>query len=686
MRSLKWIGFDIHKIILLIICSILMLSLMGCLGDQSTNSDLSDANSVVGKWYSKDRYLDVRSDYTYRLQYDYGTGSWKQLENGKYEFYDFYGMVTDVTLGSDEYGAYILFGRQDNVTNRFYKDAYPQQIETQTDENDDENNNAGTNNNGNTTNNGNTNNDKTDGTDDNNGTEPEVEDPPFDEEIKDSVGLSFEMTNDGYTFVGIGSCTDTNHIVIPEKPSDYNDKTVTQVDITALQAEYVTIPSTVTSFTFGGWNTWPELKAINFLGTLEDWCKITFEYGSNPCADGAVLYIQGEKIDGDFSIPDSVDNISDYAFYKYKYFTSLTVEAASIGVGSFSRCEGVTNVKVSSISIGESAFCSCTSLTSVDIDPSVESIGKYAFESCSNLSEINISDSVRYIDKYSFVSTQYIQNNENWENGILYIGNYVLDTKPDVIDVSLRDGTVGICSDAFDNADYMSSLHIPTSLKWIGESAFDYCDSLSSISYSGDNSDWSAITIDDDNSCLTSTLVYNSETKMPVNQKMLVYNGHTYTVFSLKSIKTWDEAKVFCESLGGYLATLTTAEENAAVYAHVIEMGYSYRDVYFGLSDAESEGSWKWVTGEPFEMNSWGQGEPNNYEDGENYATFSWESAEYGYSFGFWNDNDGNMKGWESGAFICEWGEYSTSKTIDYEVFQADLYSSNFVERASDGT
>lgn len=41
-------------------------------------------------------------------------------------------------------------------------------------------------------------------------------------------------------------------------------------------------------------------------------------------------------------------------------------------------------------------------------------------------------------------------------------------------------------------------------------------------------------------------------------------NGHYYTV--IKMIKTWDEAKVVSESLGGYLATITSSEENEWIF------------------------------------------------------------------------------------------------------------------------
>ena len=81
---------------------------------------------------------------------------------------------------------------------------------------------------------------------------------------------------------------------------------------------------------------------------------------------------------------------------------------------------------------------------------------------------------------------------------------------------------------------------------------------------------------------------------------------HRYQIF--KGVRTWKEAKVFCEVLGGHLATPTTDEENQFVYRFMRDSGYL--TAYFGLSDEKRVGDWIWVTGEPFEYTNWHRGEP----------------------------------------------------------------------------
>ncbi len=43
------------------------------------------------------------------------------------------------------------------------------------------------------------------------------------------------------------------------------------------------------------------------------------------------------------------------------------------------------------------------------------------------------------------------------------------------------------------------------------------------------------------------------------------YNGHYYYVYS-NTCKTWEQAKRYCESLGGHLAIIDDSEENTHVY------------------------------------------------------------------------------------------------------------------------
>ena len=87
--------------------------------------------------------------------------------------------------------------------------------------------------------------------------------------------------------------------------------------------------------------------------------------------------------DTNYSIPNSVTNIGDNAFY---------------------GCQSLTNIKIpnSVTNIGDRAFASCSSLTSINIPNSVTNIGDSAFSECKSLTNINIPNSVTNIEFCTF--------------------------------------------------------------------------------------------------------------------------------------------------------------------------------------------------------------------------------------------------------------------------------------------
>lgn len=169
------------------------------------------------------------------------------------------------------------------------------------------------------------------------------------------------------------------------------------------------------------------------------------------------------------------------------------------------------------------------------------------------------------------------------------------------------------------------------------------------------NGKWGVISIDgtdidiNETEKSTNTIEINdsqADFNIPTDAK--TYNGHSYYVYS-DVCDTWEEAKEYCEALGGYLAVLNDEAENKAVFDIMKELGYD--NAYFGYTDSENEGNWKWVNNADSNYENWSDGEPNNEGEDENYAMFYYKSPEYQ-----WNDGDfsGNTVNGEK-QFICEW-------------------------------
>ena len=142
----------------------------------------------------------------------------------------------------------------------------------------------------------------------------------------------------------------------------------------------------------------------------------TSEYVSKLSTDenGYILYTDGDDriligYTGDqtqLTLPDSITEINQYAFYYCSSLTSVTIPdgVTSIGEWAFSDCSSLTSVTIGSgvTSIGNGAFYDCSSLTSVTIPDSVTSIGYSAFRYCSSLTSVTIPDSVTSIGDYAF--------------------------------------------------------------------------------------------------------------------------------------------------------------------------------------------------------------------------------------------------------------------------------------------
>ena len=187
------------------------------------------------------------------------------------------------------------------------------------------------------------------------------------------------------------------------------------------------------------------------------------------------------------TIPNSVIYIGDGAFISCSGLTSVTIpnSVTSIGSSAFRDCSGLTSVTIpnSVTSIGESTFYGCSGLTSITIPNSVTSIGEEAFSSCSSLTSVTIPNSVTSIGEDAFYDTGIYNNNSNWDNGVLYIDNCLIEAKSDVVKGSytIKKGTRIIGSSAFYGCSGLTEVTIPNSVTSIGRRAFYGCSGLTEV-------------------------------------------------------------------------------------------------------------------------------------------------------------------------------------------------------------
>src|SRR3989339_183971 len=107
-------------------------------------------------------------------------------------------------------------------------------------------------------------------------------------------------------------------------------------------------------------------------------------------------------------------------------------------------------------------------------------------------------------------------------------------------------------------------------------------------------------------------------------------NGHWYeaVAYGSNDDRLWTTAKTNAEGMGGYLATITSAEESAWINGAFDNLSR----YWLGGTDEAVEGTWTWITGESWSFTAWNN--PPEPNDGGSPAI----SEDY---LGFWSTTDG---------------------------------------------
>lgn len=121
-------------------------------------------------------------------------------------------------------------------------------------------------------------------------------------------------------------------------------------------------------------------------------------------------------------------------------------------------------------------------IKTVDIQDGVTSIGNWNFSGCTNLMNIMIPDSVTHIGWGAFKNTAYYNDENNWEDDVLYIGHYLIDAKDSLSgSYTIVSGTTCISDCAFEGCSNLKSVTIPDGITTIDWLAFGNCTGLTSV-------------------------------------------------------------------------------------------------------------------------------------------------------------------------------------------------------------
>ena len=290
----------------------------------------------------------------------------------------------------------------------------------------------------------------------------------YDCELLEEISIPGTVTTVGNS--AFYRCKNLKNIEIPEG--------VTKIDGSAFifcsSLEQIKLPQSLVSIGSGAFDNCTSLisvelpdNAIISSDTFKE-CKnlsdiVISDTNNNYIVKNGILYNKnmtrilcypaGIK-DTEFSVPETVKTIGDFAFYGAKVLESINIpdSVTNIGTDAFGECSGLKEVVIpdSVTSMGEAVFYKCTSLEKVKLSVNITSPNPAVFQYCSSLKEVVLPESMKFI---SFFMFSYCKE----------ITNIVL---PDKLNSVLRS--------AFQNCDNLKNITVPKNVTTIQDYAFGY--------------------------------------------------------------------------------------------------------------------------------------------------------------------------------------------------------------------
>lgn len=277
----------------------------------------------------------------------------------------------------------------------------------------------------------------------------------------------------------------------------------------------VVIPESVTSIGSGAFYGCESIQNV-YITDIGKWSSIKFEAAdANPLSFAENLYLNNKLVTS-IEIPQGVETIGDYAFFKYAYANSLTLpdDIKNIGKSAFYLVPISTlNIPDGVESIGVFAFSGCKSLKTINFFGSVKKVGKDAFKECGNVEYVNTSN----IKKWCNIEFENNYANPVYYADKLYYNNELITDLRITEDIELIREYVFCDCRSIENV-FISEDAFPT----IETNAFWGCSNIENLCFEGSLEEWK-VGISGNYNLECATLYYNCKVKPGEKTSIGVY-------------------------------------------------------------------------------------------------------------------------------------------------------------------
>ena len=186
-----------------------------------------------------------------------------------------------------------------------------------------------------------------------------------------------------------------------------------------------------------------------------------------------------------FGSNSKLSYINDYAFMDCYYLTGIEIPDSVIDINerAFYGCKNLGTVKFGNNleRIWDRAFA-YSGLTTVTIPEGCRCVYDGAFSQCTNLAEINLPSTLVAVGEESassvFNNTAYYNDENNWVDGVLYIGEWLIDIKSTVAEVEVASSCSSISAGITSGRTLMAIIKIPLNVMNIQPKAFTNADNV----------------------------------------------------------------------------------------------------------------------------------------------------------------------------------------------------------------